>query len=67
MDPLTELGRVDPPAAEVLDNAREALWSVVAAEAIPTAEAPAAEAPAAEAPARNSAQEHLHGKRQMPN
>lgn len=57
MEPLTELGLVDPPAAEVLDNAREALWSVVAAEALPLSEAPV----------RNSAQEHRHDNREMPN
>jgi len=65
MDPLTELGRVDPPAAEVLDNAREALWSVVAAEAFPPAEAPARNS--ARDSARDSAQQHPHSKRQMPN
>jgi hypothetical protein len=57
VDPLTELGHVDPPAAEVLDNAREALWSVVAAEALPPAESPA----------RESQQQHLNNKREMPN
>jgi len=31
-DPLSVLGQVDPPAPGVLDNAREALWAVVAAE-----------------------------------
>jgi hypothetical protein len=31
-DPLTVLGQVDPPAPRVLENAREALWAVVAAE-----------------------------------
>jgi hypothetical protein len=31
-DPLTLLGQVSPPAPEVLDRARQALWSAVAAE-----------------------------------
>jgi hypothetical protein len=31
-DPLTMLGQVSPPALEILDRAREALWSAVAAE-----------------------------------
>lgn len=31
-DPLSVLGQVDPPAPGVLENAREALWAVVAAE-----------------------------------
>jgi hypothetical protein len=31
-EPLTLLGQVTPPAAEVLDRAREALWSAVTAE-----------------------------------
>jgi hypothetical protein len=31
-DPLTMLGQVSPPAPEILDRAREALWSAVAAE-----------------------------------
>jgi hypothetical protein len=31
-DPLTMLGQVSPPAPEILDRAREGLWSAVAAE-----------------------------------
>ena len=31
-DPLTVLGQVSPPAPDILDRAREALWSAVAAE-----------------------------------
>ena len=31
-DPLNVLGQVDPPAPAVLENARETLWAVVAAE-----------------------------------
>jgi hypothetical protein len=31
-DPLTMLGQVSPPAPEILDRAREALWSAAAAE-----------------------------------
>jgi hypothetical protein len=31
-DPLSMLGQVRPPIPEVLDNARERLWSAVAAE-----------------------------------
>jgi hypothetical protein len=31
-DPLTMLGQVSPPAPKILDRAREALWSAVAAE-----------------------------------
>jgi|HubBroStandDraft_1064217.scaffolds.fasta_scaffold2424006_1 hypothetical protein len=38
MDALSELGRVPPPDAEVLENARDALWSVVAAETLPPAD-----------------------------
>jgi hypothetical protein len=41
-DPLSELGRVEPPTADVLENAREALWSVVAAEGLPLHEGGAA-------------------------
>jgi hypothetical protein len=58
-DLLTELGRVAPPAAEVLEGAREALWSVVAAEALPPDEGRAARA-------RNDEQ-HQRGNRKMPN
>jgi hypothetical protein len=31
-DPLSLLGEVEPPAAAVLENAREVLWSAVASE-----------------------------------
>ncbi len=37
LDRLDRLGRVDPPAPGVLDAAREALWSAVAAEMLATA------------------------------
>jgi hypothetical protein len=33
---LRELGRVEPPAAAVLEAAREALWSAVAGEMLGT-------------------------------
>jgi hypothetical protein len=43
-DALSELGRVAPPEAEVLESAREALWSLVAAEALPLDSGRAAQA-----------------------
>jgi hypothetical protein len=51
-DPLTLLGQVSPPAPEVLDRARQALWSAVAAEML--ASSPESEAAG---PARRAAQE----------
>jgi hypothetical protein len=33
-DPLSELGHVEPPSRNVLENARETLWSAVAREAL---------------------------------
>ena len=37
LEDLERLGQVDPPPPAVLDAARERLWSVVAAEMLPTA------------------------------
>jgi hypothetical protein len=39
-DPLSALGRVDPPVPGVLESAREALWAVVAAEMLADNDAP---------------------------
>jgi hypothetical protein len=50
-DPLTLLGQVSPPAPEVLDRARQVLWSAVAAEML--ASSPESEATG---PARRPAQ-----------
>jgi len=46
---LGELGRVDPPAASILDSAREVLWSAVAAQMLATAPPGAADAGTARA------------------
>ena len=46
---LGELGRVDPPAASILDAAREVLWSAVAAQMLATAPPGAADAGTARA------------------
>jgi len=46
---LGELGRVDPPAASILDSAREVLWSAVAAQMLATAPPDAADAGTARA------------------
>jgi hypothetical protein len=58
-DPLTMLGQVSPPAPEILDRAREALWSAVAAEML----APSGGATQTTGTAREaggSAREHGH-------
>ena len=46
---LGELGRVDPPAASILDSAREVLWSAVAVQMLATAPPGAADAGTARA------------------
>jgi hypothetical protein len=54
MAELAALGRVDPPAPGVLDAAREALWSAVAAEMLATAPPDAARAPGEQAADRSA-------------
>jgi hypothetical protein len=44
-DPLTVLGHVDPPPPDVLDAAREALWSVITHEMLTDPSARPAAAP----------------------
>ncbi len=48
-DPVTALGYVDPPPPDVLDAAREALWSAVTHEMLTTDPAAAQTAACAEA------------------
>jgi hypothetical protein len=39
-DALAAIGRANPPSSEVLENARELLWSAVAEEMLASADAP---------------------------
>jgi len=60
LEDLERLGQVDPPPPAVLDAARERLWSVVAAEMLPTAP-DAANPGGAKADAAHPAAAHLGG------
>jgi len=59
---LGELGRVDPPAASILDSAREVLWSAVAAQMLATAPPGAADAGTARADTPHADAAHAGGE-----
>jgi hypothetical protein len=54
---LSRLGRVSPPAAEVLQAARDALWSAVAAEMLATGPDEGRRAPAGQDATRSRERE----------
>jgi len=62
LERLGQLGRVDPPALGVLDAAREALWSAVAAEMLATAPSDAARTDAARTDAARTDAAHAGGE-----
>jgi len=59
---LGELGRVDPPAASILDSAREVLWSAMAAVMLATAPPGAADAGTARADTPHADAAHAGGE-----
>jgi len=59
---LGELGRVDPPAASILDSAREVLWSAVAVQMLATAPPGAADAGTARADTPHADAAHAGGE-----
>ena len=59
---LGELGRVDPPAASILDSAREVLWSAVAGQMLATAPPDAADAGTARADTPHADAAHAGGE-----
>ena len=59
---LGELGRVDPPAASILDSAREVLWSAVAGQMLATAPPGAADAGTARADTPHADAAHAGGE-----
>jgi hypothetical protein len=58
--PLRALGRVEPPGPAVLEAAREALWSAVAAEMLAT------QPPGSSRRGRAAGPEHKHRRRDGP-
>jgi hypothetical protein len=60
-DPLSVLGHVDPPPPEVLDAARETLWSAVTQEMLTTTPSPTPRAAAADSQGLDGTLDPLEG------